>query len=319
MKIGVLGTGFGVVHLQTFQNHPLVDEVVFFSRTRSKVDEISAKLRLQGTTNMDDILCDSSVDVVTIALPHTLHAQTAILAMEQGKDVICEVPVCPTLEEAEQIAEAARRTGRRVFVDLFDRFSTAHRFLREKITSGEYGRLLSLQVVNRCAPVWGAVPLGLDVLPLESCSCDFDWLSWSLGELTLSGVSSIEVEQRAACIDMLLTAPVGLPIQITCSTLMPISYGVRERIEATFERAAAVYQETSWSQGSDAAEMVVYNAKGAQTIALPQANPYYDSLTYTLERIRDGQHGITDLREAYPAHKLALELGLNVSGTAGSL
>ncbi|WP_366557579.1 Gfo/Idh/MocA family oxidoreductase [uncultured Oscillibacter sp.] len=120
----------------------------------------------------------------------TLHAQTAILAIEQGKDVICEVPVCPTLEEAEQIAKAARRTGRRVFVDLFDRVSTAHRFLREKITSGEYGRLLPLQVVNRCAPVRGAVPLGLDVLPLESCSCDFDWPSWCLGALTLSGVSS---------------------------------------------------------------------------------------------------------------------------------
>ena len=91
----------------------------------------------------------------------TLHAQTAILAIEQGKDVICEVPVCPTLEEAEQIAKAARRTGRRVFVDLFGRFSTAHRFLREKITFGEYGRLLSLQVVNRCATVRGGRTPGI--------------------------------------------------------------------------------------------------------------------------------------------------------------
>lgn len=71
MKIGVLATGFGMVHLRTFQNHPLVDEV-------------SAKLGLLGTTNMDDILCDPSVDMVTIVLPHALHAQTAIRAMERG-------------------------------------------------------------------------------------------------------------------------------------------------------------------------------------------------------------------------------------------
>lgn len=312
MKIGVLGTSFGMIHLQTFQNHPLADEVVFFSRTQAKVDEISAKLGLRGATNLDDILCDPTVDVVTVALPHALHARTAIRALEQGKDVICEVPVCLTLEEAEQLAQAARRTGRRVFVDLFSRFAPAHRFLREKITSGEYGHLLSLQVVNRCAPVWGPVPLGLDVLPLESCSCDFDWLSWCLGDLTLTSVNSIEVERRAACIDMLLTAPAGLPVQMTCSTLMPLSYGVRERIEATFERAAVEYRETSWSQGSDAAEMVVYDAEGARTITLPQANPYYDSLTYSLERIRDGQHGITDLQEAVPALRLALELGQRV-------
>lgn len=69
MKIGVLGTGFGMVHLQTFQNHPLVDEAVFFSRTQGKVDEVSAKLGLRGTKNIDDILCDPGVDMVTIALP----------------------------------------------------------------------------------------------------------------------------------------------------------------------------------------------------------------------------------------------------------
>ena len=33
---------------------------------------------------MDDILCDPSVDMVTIVLPHALHAQTAIRAMERG-------------------------------------------------------------------------------------------------------------------------------------------------------------------------------------------------------------------------------------------
>lgn len=63
--------------------------------------------------------------------------------------------------------------------------------------------------------------------------------------------------------------------------------------------------------------MVVYDAEGARTITLPQADPYYDSLTYSLERIRDEQHGITDLREALPALRLALELSLNVNEADG--
>lgn len=53
------------------------------------------------------------------------------------------------------------------------------------------------------------------------------------------------MERRAACIDLLLTGPAGLSVQMTCSTLMPPAYGVRERIEATFERAALEYRETS--------------------------------------------------------------------------
>lgn len=312
IKIGVLGTGFGIVHLQTFQNHPLVNEVVFFSRTQSKVDKISAEMGLKGTTVLDDILCDPAVDAVTIALPHALHARTAIAAMEHGKDVICEVPICPTLEEAEEIAEVSSSTGKRVLVNLFSRFSPAHCFLQEKIKTGEYGKLLSLQLVNRNAPVWGPVPLGLDILPLESCACDFDWLYWCLGELSLSSNVSIELKNRA-CIDMLLRGPEKIPVQMTCSTLMPLSYGVKERIDATFEKAVIVYQETSWSNDGNSFELSVYDDEQKHIICLPKCNHYYASLTYSLERIIDGRAGITDLQQAIPALRLGLELKHNLS------
>ncbi len=309
MKIGVLGTGFGVVHLQTFSNHPLVDEVTFFSRTQKKAEKLSAQMGLHGTTNADDILCDSTVDIVTIALPPALHTEMAVRAMEHGKDVICEIPVCPTLAEAEKLTEASRRTGKRVLVNLFTRFGAVNTFLKEKIVSGEYGRLLSLQVVGRNAPVWGEHPMGLSVLPLESCYCDFAWLDWCLGTLSIHGASAIDVpEKNGASIDLVLKSESGVPVQVTTSTLMPLSMGVQSRIEATFERAALVYTETSWCKDGNAAQMTLYDNEQKQTISIPEANVYYDSLTYSLERILDKKPGITDLSESIPALVLALEL-----------
>lgn len=308
MKIGVLGTGFGIVHLQTFIKYPLADEVVFFSRTQQKVNELSAQMGLCGIINMDDILCDPTVDVVTIALPQQFHAEIAIRGMEQGKNVICEVPVCPTLEEIKRVTATSKKTGKRVLVNLFSRFNPVHGLLQEKIHSGEYGKLLSLQTVNRSAPVWGEHPLGLDVLPLESCSCEFDWLNWCVGELSLKGMTVTEVKKKAACIDLLLTTEDGLPVQMTTSTLMPLSYGVQERIEATFEHAAVVYTETSCSKTDNAAELVIYDHEKRTVLPLPEANHYYNSLTYCLERILDGKPGITDLEQAIPGIKLALEL-----------
>lgn len=81
------------VHLLNLSKPPAVRRDRFCSRAQSKMDQVSAKLELLGTTNMDDILCDPTVDVVTIALPHTLHSQMAVLTMGHGKNVICEVPV----------------------------------------------------------------------------------------------------------------------------------------------------------------------------------------------------------------------------------
>ena len=180
--------------------------------------------------------------------------------------------------------------------------------MQEKIASGEYGKLLSLQLVNRNAPVWGEHPLGLDVLPLEACSCDFDWLHWCLGGLELKGVVATEVNKTAACIDMLLQGEGGIPVQMSSSTLMPLAYGVKERMEATFERAAVVYRETSWSKQGNAAEMLLYDREQCVPVVLPETNHYYNSLTYSLERILDGRPGITDAKEAIPALKTAFEL-----------
>ena len=146
------------------------------------------------------------------------------------------------------------------------------------------------------------------MLPLEACSCDFDWLHWCLGGLKLEGVIATERNKTAACIDMLLQGKGDIPVQMTCSTLMPLSYGVKERIEATFEQAAVVYTETSWSKGTDATELLVYNKAQCLPMILPKTNHYYDSLTYSLERILDGKPGITDAQEAIPSLRLALDL-----------
>ena len=107
---------------------------------------------------------------------------------------------------------------------------------------------------------------------------------------------------------MLLQGNGGLPVQMTCSTLMPFSYGVQERIEATFEQAAVVYTETSWSKEDNTAKLLVYDKEQCVSVALPEANHYYDSLTYSIEQILDGKPGISDAKEAIPALEIALDL-----------
>lgn len=59
-------------------------------------------------TPLDDV----ALDVVTVATPNHWHALAAILAMEAGKDVYVEKPVCHSIEEGQRLAATATRTGR---------------------------------------------------------------------------------------------------------------------------------------------------------------------------------------------------------------
>ncbi len=58
------------------------------------------------------VVADGAVDAVYIALPNDLHATWTIAALRAGKAVLCEKPLCVSVEEARSVLAAAGETGR---------------------------------------------------------------------------------------------------------------------------------------------------------------------------------------------------------------
>ena len=56
-------------------------------------------------TEYHRVLDNPEIDVVHICLPHYLHAQVAIEAMEHGKHVLCEKPMALDPADAEKMIE----------------------------------------------------------------------------------------------------------------------------------------------------------------------------------------------------------------------
>ncbi len=79
----------------------MADDVALLQSSRPRV---ASDLR----TPLDD----ASLDIVTVATPNHWHALAAILAMEAGKDVYVEKPVCHSIEEGQRLAATARRLQR---------------------------------------------------------------------------------------------------------------------------------------------------------------------------------------------------------------
>lgn len=56
------------------------------------------------------LVASPDLDLIYICTPWILHTPMALYAMEQGKHVACEVPLCRTIDEAWQLVETSERT-----------------------------------------------------------------------------------------------------------------------------------------------------------------------------------------------------------------
>src|SRR5919106_1274179 len=93
----------------------------------------------------DAMLADPDVDAIIIAIADQFHAPMALRALEAGKHVLVEKPMGVTVEESEDLCDAARTTGLVVQVGTEKRFDEGIAFAREFIRE-EMGEVLALKV-----------------------------------------------------------------------------------------------------------------------------------------------------------------------------
>ncbi|MDM0014601.1 Gfo/Idh/MocA family oxidoreductase [Variovorax sp. J22P168] len=60
------------------------------------------------------LLADADIDAVYVPLPNQLHFEWSVRAMEAGKHVLCEKPLCLSAAQVQQLCEVRDRTGRHI-------------------------------------------------------------------------------------------------------------------------------------------------------------------------------------------------------------
>jgi predicted dehydrogenase len=81
------------------------------------------------------------IDLVTVATPNATHYAITKAFLEAGIDVLCEKPMTVTVEEAEDIAETAQRTGAICAVNYGYTGYPLVRHMRAMVARGDLGRV----------------------------------------------------------------------------------------------------------------------------------------------------------------------------------
>src|SRR5687767_11416836 len=115
IKVGLLGGG-GIVdaHIRGYRTYSDAIEVTAIA---DLVDETvrrrAAELGAAAYTDFRQMIIEADLDAVDICLPHHLHAEAIVAAAQAGKHILCEKPLCLTV----QLRRSAAR-GQCIWCDL---------------------------------------------------------------------------------------------------------------------------------------------------------------------------------------------------------
>jgi predicted dehydrogenase len=117
------------------------------------------------TTDAHALCQRPDVDVVAVYSPDHLHAQHCTWALEAGKHVVCTKPMVTRLEDARQLVDLVRRTGKKFLVGQTMRFDRQFLALKKLILDGDLGDLIvgEAHYVHDLRPVFGLTPWRLEV------------------------------------------------------------------------------------------------------------------------------------------------------------
>jgi predicted dehydrogenase len=149
----MIGTGFmGAAHSQAFRTaHRFFDlpltpvMAVIVGRDAAKTQAAAEKYGWdEASTDWREVIARDDIDLVDVCTSGETHAEIAIAALAAGKHVLCEKPLANTVEEAREMADAARAAaekGIRSMVGFSYRRVPALTFARELVQAGRIGEV----------------------------------------------------------------------------------------------------------------------------------------------------------------------------------
>ena len=135
---------------------------------------------VKTTTNAQEMLEDSEIDLVVVAMLPSLHAEMTLKAIEACKHVLVEKPMAETVEDCRKIVKRAQEKNVHVCVGFNRRFAPAIRHIKDLMENRKGPVMIEYDVVNDGFWRIGTHWLGRNGL-LDEIVHLFDLTTWLVG------------------------------------------------------------------------------------------------------------------------------------------
>ena len=142
LRFAIFGTGFWArFQLAGWQEIGGAECVALYNRTRSKAEALAREFGVPAVyDDAEEMLRREKLDFVDIITDVDTHHAFVEMVAAHGLPVICQKPMAPSLEQAEQMVAACRLAGAPFFIHENWRWQTPIRRLRSVLDSGVIGQ-----------------------------------------------------------------------------------------------------------------------------------------------------------------------------------
>lgn len=249
IKWGVIGCG-GIADRRTIPGMMKAGNAVLtavMDRNVALAKTVGEKYNVASVCDGVEELLKQDIDAVYIATPVFCHKEQAVAAIRAGKHVLMEKPVGLTVEEAKELRDIAVEEGVKLGVALMMRFHTHHQEVKNLITEGKLGDIVSIRT---------------------QFSCWYPEIEGSWRQKKALGGGGALIDLGVHCIDLLqyITGLKACGVMALCDT-QTFEYEVDDSVSLVMkmDNGAHAYVDANFNIPDDAAQsrLEIYGTKGS--------------------------------------------------------
>ena len=149
LRVALVGCGdIAPAHARALQKAARAKLVVCVDVVEASAKSLSEEFGIPASTNLEEVLADPALDLVTVATPAFTRLAIVRAAAAAGKAVLAEKPIATNLDDADDMLDACEEAGVPFSTCFPVRYLGAAKWARELIDSGALGRIAGIWMRN---------------------------------------------------------------------------------------------------------------------------------------------------------------------------